>query len=772
MKQHENIASSQLSASLNHVGKLNYAMYRFFKGKLFVTNESGRAKFNIIRDYEKYLNPQPDFPVEPLRLSNKNLYAIPATISTLGAAVSGLFAPWLIVPTIATSIVSSYAAYNAIKIATKLATTTKRALMLYIRDHDDDNDSNDRNAFVGDTNLIEESRRLLKIELGIGLDGNHFITRAIRWLEPSTLNQSEFATLLLAQDLAKLKKLESYDIFEQLHSSKNDTIKLMSLIGQISLLDEMKSWDPIKDVLINEDDRASKFNHAMRTLNTEYKDTLNCYFDDDSQSWELMYYSVNYHGQEKKMPNPFAGLAEGFSKMGNLFEAMQGMFGRKREYNPYDVTPKLENVEVYESLERDVIFNFNYERSGHNFSFELPVFSNLPKYGMYEDLLEGEKQNIETEYSKENKRMKKKLFAIYNPLVMAAVGAISAFAFSSNIMLPLKIILLSSSLSYFVPPIIYYVCKNYYKSKLIKIFDEYANEELRKDHEYGFDRIYKLSVPYKILLHPLFPDNDDLLCSYYYLNGLARERVGHEDEIEWYEKALEVAPSVDRKQVIVRALLNKYHNDLDWATYNSYVSCACYIDPEKYDKLCQRRDYLLGKAEGYLKHVSFGSGLHKQLGNMLHKQLDDCLDSLRKKDFDAAAEKFYKIKLEGYSRQAHWSSAAMYYQIEAIIALIKKKIITPEEQTFDEWESLHYASYTVDSVKFYINNFFPDKSEEYKAYYDAFYTTSKDIDNAHKKPSPKPIVPMSKTKKKKPKFDDLKIEPINIRSNEILKFKI
>lgn len=213
------------------------------------------------------------------------------------AAATLFFSPVALGVTAAVSGASWLTMHTARSYAKEFAAKIERALLLYERE---DNLS-------PDSGLLEEAEKILKFELGIGQDSKYRITIATRWLESSTKYQTEFASLLLAQILAMRQDSSAYTMFVDLQkTTTNNTLKVMSLLGQIDVLSKMSSWVNKGGITMKDKDRVNKLELTVLDLNLEYKELIREYFKNLWDSWEKFYSGVKSK-QFLRNPEKFDG---------------------------------------------------------------------------------------------------------------------------------------------------------------------------------------------------------------------------------------------------------------------------------------------------------------------------------------------------------------------------------------------------------------------------------------------------------------------------------
>ncbi len=186
----------------------------------------------------------------------------------MGARV---FNPWFIVPSVVfmgTGWLSSY-------MARQLSFAIIHALGLY-----------DRAKKSNDIKLIE-AEKILKAELGEGVDGRYGFSRFIRY--PSTSHdQFEFINLLLAQIHLKKELGGCYEEFQRVIDSKyaSKNIKGMALVGQLDMLSPTSSWTFYKKgtVGLHKEampvaERMQLFYPKAEELNRSHKELVEFYFN-------------------------------------------------------------------------------------------------------------------------------------------------------------------------------------------------------------------------------------------------------------------------------------------------------------------------------------------------------------------------------------------------------------------------------------------------------------------------------------------------------------
>lgn len=119
--------------------------------------------------------------------------------------------------------------------------------------------------------LLIEAEQKINDEFGFKDDNSRNTYRFVRWFGTSR-EQYEFAHLVWAQIMAKLKKPEALDKFVQLYEqTSNETFKAMALIGQICMLMDNKIWVNDKgSVNIAPEERKKLLDKHVFTLNSKF----------------------------------------------------------------------------------------------------------------------------------------------------------------------------------------------------------------------------------------------------------------------------------------------------------------------------------------------------------------------------------------------------------------------------------------------------------------------------------------------------------------------
>lgn len=224
----------------------------------------------------------------------------------MGARV---FNPWFIVPSVVFTGTGWFSSY----MARKLSFTIIRALGLY-----------DEAKNSHDIKLVE-AEKILKAELGEGVDGRYKLSRVLRY--PSTsYDQFEFMNLLMAQIHLKKELGGCYEEFQKVIDSKyaSKYIKGMALVGQLDMLSPTSKWTFYKKGTVglhkeamSVEERTQLFYPKAEELNRSHKELVELYFNRIWNAYNSMLDAVE-NGVCLRSPEEFLEQQLAINKMINF----------------------------------------------------------------------------------------------------------------------------------------------------------------------------------------------------------------------------------------------------------------------------------------------------------------------------------------------------------------------------------------------------------------------------------------------------------------------
>lgn len=315
--------------------------------------------------------------------------------------------------------------------------------------------------------------------------------------------------------------------------------------------------------------------------------------------------------------------------------------------------------------------SFIYELNNSNYSFSLPLFTDLQdKFS--NSYLEDNSINLRSQSVQGHRKRHLDRFsgAIYNPFVMISVGLgmlvnlFTAIPYNNilqtqkpditptslnNRNIKLHLAFLAVSIIYFIPPVFSSLAKRM-KSEVLNIFAEIEQNIQNNEIEVANNKLVNLRAWYKVLLHSKFPDNLDLRWSYHYLDAVIADRWGQNQRAESsYKFALQLAYTTDKKFLALKGLINLY-DKLKAQTYDS--------------------SYYEANIKNYAAQIPMVSNLYKKFAIDLKMELLACINSLRDGKYAEANERFSNIKWDCFSENIYSINTIMYYQLKAALTLI------------------------------------------------------------------------------------------------------
>ena len=411
-----------------------------------------------------------------------------------------------------------------------------------------------------------------------------------------------------------------------------------------------------------------------------------------------------------------------------LAEALEKLLPKRRD-NPLNYYPRLYNVNAYNSLDwKSLLFDFTYIRNERLYSFTLPAFIKLeercPKPVNNTDNLKIHSAN-------------KFLKALYHPVLMfaAGFGAVAniftmALTISKVKLTSLAIIKSSSllfnlagfmvSLAYFMPALLYYYNNDRLRDELLDIFNA-AMADIRKDDcVAACEKLYGLKWQHNILLHPNYPDNNNLRWSYYYMLDLINEICHDFKDCESYKEALSLAETPDQKFLVLQGLLNVY----DWRHEDEVKKFkklkSRFVTEEERDALKQDKMHIEATIAPYVAQIDPTSAMHQQLQSELHSQLQQCVSSFRRGDYAAAKNMLDGIKWGGYCKKAYPGAAILYYQLQTVLTLCMEPYEPFDMESLCPIGRLRIARENLVIVQEYIDKYYPEMSRAHQEYIDLY----------------------------------------------------
>lgn len=446
-------------------------------------------------------------------------------------------------------------------------------------------------------------------------------------------------------------------------------------------------------------------------------------------------------------------MAAGVILLGEILEKLMP----KRRDNPLNYYPRLYNTQAYNSLDwKTLLFDFTYIRNERLYSFTLPAFIKLEERSP--NIAVKENQEFTKGGNNEN-YTNKFIKALCHPLFMLTSGFVSvanifsmAFTIAKVKITSIAIVKASGllfnlaglavSLCYFIPAIWYYYNNERLRDELLDIFDD-AMVEIRKDNTLeAWNKLDNLKFQHSILLHPNYPDNNDLRWSYYYMVDLINEKCHDFRDCDSYKMALPLSETADQKFLVLQGLLNVYDWRLDNQIKKFKELKGIFITEEARESLRSGRISIAEIIAPYVAQIDPSSPMHQQLQADLHYQLQQCVSSFRYGEYALAKEILDNIKWNGYCKKAYPGAAILYYQLQSVLTLSMEPYEPFDMESLCPIGRLKIARENLETIQEYIDKYYPEMSREHQEYIDLFDASSAARQTAYDTPNPykRPII--------------------------------
>ncbi len=325
---------------------------------------------------------------------------------------------------------------------------------------------------------------------------------------------------------------------------------------------------------------------------------------------------------------------------------------------------------------------------------------------------------------------------IFNIAFTMAKVKIASLAIVKTIGLLFNLAGLVASLLYFIPAALYYYHNERLRDELLDIFDD-AMTDIQKDNCLAaWGKLDNLKFHHSILLHPNYPDNNDLRWSYYYMVDLINEKCDDFKDCESYKMALPLSDTADQKFLVLQGLLNVY----DWRHQNEVKKFnklkSRFVTEEERDDLKQDKMHVEAIMAPYAAQIDATSPMHQQLQADLHYQLQQCVRSFRYGEYALAKNILDKIKWGGYCKKAYPCAAILYYQLQTVLTLSMEAYEPFDMESLCPIGRLMIARENLVTVQEYVDRYYPEISQQHQEYIDSYDKFDHDTDMAYDTPPP------------------------------------
>lgn len=434
-----------------------------------------------------------------------------------------------------------------------------------------------------------------------------------------------------------------------------------------------------------------------------------------------------------------------------LVDSLRGMtdyISRLQAENRKDPTQdRFYNMPTYkgcnisdEPESEDLSFNFIFNKFGKLFTFNvtLPLFANLPPLPLRKDAVDYYTEEVKTQDSEKVHNSDVVILKVlYHPFIKFLVGVASLANLLSLIApiaispiiptailsasLAIKALGVLASVAYAAPIFAYYFGKDFYMAKLENHF-ETIDEDLKNGRgQVARDKLKNLSFIFRFLLQPDFPNNRHLKRKYYMLSAQATLIAPY--VFDNYISVLKYTDNAHDKILPLKAIINEYDDDLQDTILDHLKDCFSDARQRCEDAAVETARW----QAPYIAQIPTDAPLYHELGAKVRAQIQDCIMTLRTEQFSKAAEQFYKIEWDAYSRYAYPDAAIMYYQMEAIVTFFSKKKTKPEPSNLEYDECINFGSDNESIIQTILDKYYPEKSQQYKEVMNAYEVTRKAI---------------------------------------------
>ncbi len=398
---------------------------------------------------------------------------------------------------------------------------------------------------------------------------------------------------------------------------------------------------------------------------------------------------------------------------------------------------------------------FTYIRNNKPYSFDFPLTTNLVEPCLQNEVRNKAKETYSLPFKNRSKTYNELLFAaLSHPIVTIVAGVASGvnlLYLAAGIASVTTVGILTLSLAYFVPRLLYSLNKTRLRNSLLKIFDEVLKGVDFNKYEAAHQKIASLSFMHQIMLHLYFPGNEDLKWSFNYVQS----KIQYNEYL--VEEAFELSETPEQLFLVLKMFLQAENirrkgildRDLEplWDDREGRRNLF-----ESYEKDFDKH------LKKYIKLLPINSQQHQDLGIQLKHELMSCVLSLENCCIEEACDKFMAIEWDGYCKLAYPAAAVLYYELRAILTIATEGLdVKLHPQMFVAGRICH-ARDTLIKINKIISEHFPDKIIEFKKYLEDFQRTDGEMGMAYvDTDSIKPITTLATMRTKQ--YFDLLDEP-------------
>lgn len=419
-----------------------------------------------------------------------------------------------------------------------------------------------------------------------------------------------------------------------------------------------------------------------------------------------------------------------YEQCANLMEVMidivikaQEATKGKDEY----LEPILTHNERYNALGKaTALQRMEYTRGDRKYEFELPIFMDLQGLDVANAKTEAE-NHVPQPVVASSKWPK----LIYNPMLMFAAGLISFVsavnlipsAYVSMIMpkvfhmapLPLKLLALFGSISYFVPFVFWKV-----KASMYKLLEETQDDISQGKLDAAEDKLNKLSISHRILLWGGLPYVSDVKWNYFYVDNLWADGLGYNGSDSGYDIALRYAETAEQKFLPLRGLINySYRRKVGLEHANLRLVPDHPVDAEE---IAINKHNISSYEESigeYLAQLPTCPDIHFNFTEDINVRLGQCLGELTSSDDDTLEDgvnKFYDLNFDGYTMHFCPGMAVIYLQAYVRVVLLTKLLRSERATELNIYAGFKFARKLMDMIQKILVEHFPDKVQEHGEY--------------------------------------------------------
>ncbi len=430
-----------------------------------------------------------------------------------------------------------------------------------------------------------------------------------------------------------------------------------------------------------------------------------------------------------------------YDQCANLLEVMIDIVTKaraEREGKDEYLDPILTHKERYNALGKATALQLmKYTRGDRKYEFELPIFMDLQGLDVAKAATEAE--NYVPQPTVADSKLTK---LVYNPMLMFAAGLISFISVVNLIPstyvgmfmpevfhlapLPLKLLALFGSISYFVPFVFWKVKANMHKL-LADTLDDINQGKL----DAAEDKLTKLSISHRVLVWGGLPYVSDVKWNYFYVKNLWADGLGYNGWDSGYDAALDYAETAEQKFLPLRGLINySYRRKVGLEHANLRLVPDHPVDAEEI--AMNKRNILSyeNSIRKYLAQLPLCPNLHSYFTEDISVRLGQCLAELTSSDDDTlknGVDKFYDLNFDGYTMHFCPAMAVLYLQAYVRVILLTELLRSDRATELNTYAGFKFARNLMNMIQKILVEHFPDKVQEHNDYVQKYDYTLKQM---------------------------------------------